>query len=411
MGELNVKDFLILADQKPGEVTFSNFNELKSYLKNGLSVYSATTYTAENLEDAINDRNQLKAIKKKLTDKKKEIEKAYTMPYEDVKRMLDELIDMVKEPLNRAGEIIKECERQKKRNEIISFAKKEVAILGEDAVTVLKSPAFYNSRWLNATYKIRDIEREIIDKVAEIKNALELIRSLGGDNAAVLSARYFETLSTAGMSEFLQSIKQEEAKGIAVEKKNVSNISAETKMNDFMTNVLPTRDEIQQDGQEIVSKLFILKGTEKNISDAIIQVQMFGVDVEEIKSEDNKFETTTHIDKDVNINFETDYESHTQKVVVGDSVTICNISTGAIETFTIKETYYTSIPTGFSHGYNRDIIYSTEEKSDNDISKNEIRSESPLAKAMLGKSVGHIFWWMNKEGERDKYQIMVIKHS
>jgi len=423
MGELNVKDFLILADQKPGEVTFSNFHELKEYLKNGLSVYSSTTYTADNLEEAINDRDQLKAIRKKLTDKKKEIENAYTLPYKDVKKMLDELIDMVKEPLNRADEIIKECERQKKRSEIIAFAKKEVSVLGEDAVSVLKSPAFYNSRWLNATYKMRDIEREIKAKVEEIRNSLELIRSLGGENVTVLLARYFETLSINGMNAFLQSLKQEKAK-TSVEVTQNSELSSDRAMtSNIAISVLPTKVEIKQEEQAIVSKIYRLKGTEKNISNAISQVKVFGIEVEEIATERDASQTevdAVQSKPSIQLNRATEskaysagkllYESSGTKVVVGDTVTICDTSTGVAEIYTIKETYYKSKPTGFSRGYERGLIYSTEEDGDNDISKNEIRSESPLAKALLDKGVGYVFLWMNEDGEQVEYQITNITH-
>ena len=406
MGELNAKDFLILADQTPGEVTFSNFEELKSYLKRGLSVYETTIYTADNLDEAINDRNQLKAIKKKLTDKKKEIEKAYTMPYEDVKHMLDELIDMVKEPLNRADEIIKDCERQKKKNDIIYYAKKEVAVLGEDAVSVLKSEAFYNSRWLNVSYKMRDIEREISEKVTRIKNDLDLIKSMGGDNTPVLLARYFETLSTAGMGRFLQSVKKEEEKVLTecFETKNEPPLPC--------PKVLPTRRELECEKDVIITKTFRFTGSERNIAKAILQVKMAGIVVEEVTPDSylmETYESDLDFDNPIQELFKELLDDNLEKrVKVGDTVKICDTNTGLIETYTIKETYYETKPVGVSHGYSRDLIYSTEEKSDNDIFKNEIRSESPLARVLLDKVVGYIFLWDDENGNQVEYKIVDI---
>ena len=72
---LDARNFFVLAEQTPGEVTFKNFEELKRNLKDSLSVFESTEYTPDNLNEAIENREQLKAVKKKLTDKKKQMAK------------------------------------------------------------------------------------------------------------------------------------------------------------------------------------------------------------------------------------------------------------------------------------------------------------------------------------------------
>lgn len=389
MSELNAKEFFVLAEQTPGEVTFSNFEELKEYLRNGLSVYETTEYTADNLDEAIYDHNQLKVIMKKLTDKKKEIEKAYTMPFVDVKRMLDELIDMVKEPLNRADMTIKECERKKKRNDIISFSKKAVVVLGPDAVNVLKSPSFYNSRWLNSTYKMRDIEYEIKNKVTEVQGNIQLIKNLGGENAPILLARFFETLSTAGMSEFLQSVKKEEEKATSAD---LVEMPIDTIENNFEKKILPTKVELKTEKIEIVSKIIKLTGSEKDIKSALLQLQMNGISVEELYFEESEFrdKQSKNIDSSFRQVKGSDYhnladENAAFKIKIGDSVKICNLNTGVIETYSIADCD------------NQDMHL-----------KNVINSESSLAKALLDKVIGYVFLWINDDGERDEYKIIDV---
>ena len=93
-------DWLIIADQQPGIVTFDNYEEFKIALKEYVSPYKSVDYSNANIDDAKNDLKELKNIKKSLTDAKKSLEAGYTAPFVDVKNKIDELIESVKEPLD-----------------------------------------------------------------------------------------------------------------------------------------------------------------------------------------------------------------------------------------------------------------------------------------------------------------------
>ena len=123
MPSIDVNAIVVRADQVPGEVTFHNFEELKQYMEMGLSVYTTTVYTPENLDQAKKDLKDLKTIKKKLTDKKKELEAAYSKPIEEVKKQLDELLKMVKEPIDIIDKMIKDKEKSEKQEDIMTYAR------------------------------------------------------------------------------------------------------------------------------------------------------------------------------------------------------------------------------------------------------------------------------------------------
>ena len=122
MLSINENAIIVNADQTPGQVVFHNFEEIKAYMENGLSVYKNTEYSAENLDQAKADLEILKGIKKKLTKKKNELEKGYSMPIKEVKKQLDELIEMVKEPIAVIDKLIEE----QKRIEIEEYARQHV---------------------------------------------------------------------------------------------------------------------------------------------------------------------------------------------------------------------------------------------------------------------------------------------
>ena len=64
-----------------------------------------------DMESAQKDLKELKTIKKKLTDAKKELEAGYNAPFFDVKQKLDELLEIVKAPMDYIDKCIKEKER------------------------------------------------------------------------------------------------------------------------------------------------------------------------------------------------------------------------------------------------------------------------------------------------------------
>lgn len=204
MSTIDVNAIVVRADQTPGQVAFHNFDELKEYMEKGLSVYKTTIYTTDNLDQAENDLKELKAIKKKLADKKKELETAYSMPIEEVKKQLDELLAMVKEPMDIIDNMIKENAKLSKEKEIMSYARGQAASLGEYADKIVESGAFFNPKWLNATYKEKEWKADIDKKVQDAADAFEIIKSVGGKNKGALLGFYFDKLSLDGAEQFLQ---------------------------------------------------------------------------------------------------------------------------------------------------------------------------------------------------------------
>lgn len=404
---LDARNFLVLAEQTPGEVTFKNFEELKRNLKDSLSVFESTVYTPDNLNEAIENREQLKAVKKKLTDKKKQIEKAYTLPYEEVKGMLDELIDMVKGPLNRADEIIKECEREKKKRDIMMYAEDRARILGDDAQNVISSPAFFNPRWMNATYKIRDIYREIEDIVKRASGDIELIRIKGDQYTPALLARYYEKLTLVGLNDFLVKLRNEARRTeetpqvvtlnsdrLTVTEERKELVSALETIGPDNTYTAPVQKidnnvfETIHNSNGTVTKTIRITGKPENVDLAVAAIKGMGITVEDSKesievletqqvpSAQNTSNNTENPIKITNHKHEDDQVNKGPVVKVGSTVRLLEASTGVIESYTIKETDNTD--------------------------------ESSLTNAILDKYVGYRILWINENDERVEYEIVGI---
>lgn len=264
---IRAENIIVEAEQVPGRVSFDNFAELKQYMENGLSVYNTTEYTVDNLPQAERDLKELKAIKKKLTDKKKELEKAYSMPIEEVKKQLEELIDMVKVPLDTIDKLIKENAKKAKKQEIMEYAESHAGILGEYANNVLGSESFFNSRWLNATYKAKDWKSDVDKIIENAADAFDTIEKVGGNQKAALRAFFFDKLSLDGADKFLQVAASDD------------NNDSSDNMQDKEGNI----DTVKDDDTVVGYKILKIYGTDRQIRQLMTELTLSDMEFEEVE--------------------------------------------------------------------------------------------------------------------------------
>ena len=256
MKKIHSAELVILTEQEPGIVLFHNYEALKDTIAKGVSYYESFEYTVEDIEIAKTNRDELKKVKKLLEDKKKEIEAAYTAPYVDVEAKLTELIEMVKAPFKIADDFIKSAEKEIKHREILAYAKKKAEILGECADKIVESPAFFNPKWLNATYKEKQWKTDIENIVGQASGDIRSIQSVAGKNAPALMAHYYETLSLDRAKQFMESIKQASAE---------------------------EEPEENEDGGILGYKVLKIFATERQMLQLMSQMDLMGLDVEEIE--------------------------------------------------------------------------------------------------------------------------------
>lgn len=256
MDKFNSNALVVMAEQKPGIVLFHNYEALKAELERGLAYYSSFEYSVENIEVAITNRDELKKVKKILEEKKKEIETAYTAPYVDVEAKLTELIDMVKVPFKIADEFIKTAEKEVKRREIVAFAKKKAEALGEYADKIIESPAFFNPKWLNATYRAKQWQGDIESIITQASDDIFSIQSVAGKNTPALLAHYYETLSMDRAKQFVESMQE------ASESDEIESVDDDTAV-----------------GYKVL-KIF---ASERQMLQLMTQMDLMGLEVEEIE--------------------------------------------------------------------------------------------------------------------------------
>lgn len=168
--ELNIKDY-----QLPAEIEF-NFDELKAELINKTQHYETLVYTDEQIKEAKADKASLNKLKKALNDERIRREKEYLVPFNEFKKKINELIDLIDKPILTIDKQIKGYEEEskaKKRQDIVDYFN---AI--EDKPAFLSFDAIFDYKWLNATTSMKSIKASIDETIERIKSDLETIEKL-----------------------------------------------------------------------------------------------------------------------------------------------------------------------------------------------------------------------------------------
>ncbi len=219
--------------------------------------FANVDYESEGFEVASADYEELKKMRDVVTKKQKELEKAYSTPYVAVEAMLKEIVSIIDGPYKKAKTFVDSAEKSQKKNEIMRYAMQKASEYGDVGRKIIESPTFFNSSWANKYTSVKSIHESIDSILNQAVMDVNSIQATGGDNTAVLMARYFETLSMDDVKSFKSSLSE-----IDIE---IDSMSVESE-----NNVL---------GYKILK----ITATEDQMASIMDQFEIMGVEVEEIE--------------------------------------------------------------------------------------------------------------------------------
>lgn len=176
----------------PPQISF-NFEEIKSELAGKLQVYQNMVVTESGIKEAKADRANLNKFKAALADSRKAVKAQWNQPLCDFEGKMKELERMVDEPIGAIDRQVKaydEAKKQDKRQQIERFFEGTVGDLEE----VLPLSKIWNDRWLNATYPMKDIEKEIIERIRKTHSDIGIIVAMQLPCCDQILSTYLETL-------------------------------------------------------------------------------------------------------------------------------------------------------------------------------------------------------------------------
>lgn len=190
-------EFKIQPYQKIDIITF-NYEEMKNELTDKLVKYKGTTYDDSAISLAKKDKAALNKLKKAINDKKIEIKKECLIPYEDFETKVKEIMAMIDKPVLEIDTQIKNYEERveaEKKAEITTYFN---GVVG-DLANVLKLDKIFDSRWLNVTFSIKNIQAEIDETIKRTNDDLEVIKGLNSEFNTELMNEYLCSFDLAAV--------------------------------------------------------------------------------------------------------------------------------------------------------------------------------------------------------------------
>lgn len=219
--ELMVKPFEL------PDVIEANFDELKAAVQEKADEYAMALYGEDELKIAKEDKATLNRFKKALNDERIRLEKEYMRPFTDFKGKVNEIIAIVDRPIAAIDTQIKEYDarrKEEKEAEINQLLKSYVLPYGIDLTLI------WNERWLNATFTMSQVKKEISERVQAITEDIKVLEDLEEDqDTAIL--RYKMDLDLRAVLAEVAAARQrrEELKRIEEERKAAKEVPAPEK--------------------------------------------------------------------------------------------------------------------------------------------------------------------------------------
>lgn len=157
--ELQTKDLEFPVNLKPAEITIGNFDEMKQRLIDYAATYKDVVITEQTFKDDKKVRAQMRALKKKIDDRRIIIKRDVNKPLDEFEGKVKELttiLDNVIGPIDKGIKFYDQAVKDKKKQHVIQL----ITDLTESSNLTVNAIQF-NNKWLNATSTDKNVVEEV----------------------------------------------------------------------------------------------------------------------------------------------------------------------------------------------------------------------------------------------------------
>jgi len=206
----------------------TNAENIRNTVRHKLEYYKNKTYTEDEIQIAKDDRATLNKSATTLNAAKIELKKKWLKPFEDnFENIIDEAtkdIKVVSAVVDAGIKAQEEKDKLDKRVLIDNF-------FTAQSFDIFQLSQIFNPAWLNKTYKMKDIEAEIVARIEKTKSDLALLDRLGEPEA---KAHYLSTLNLEAAVAEADKIKANRERLAAIEKARLDAIAEKEKPADVV---------------------------------------------------------------------------------------------------------------------------------------------------------------------------------
>jgi hypothetical protein len=189
-------EFQLISPQTFVNAIEFNYDDLHKWITEQVEKYQNLTYTDETIKDAKEDRASLNKFKERIDAARKDVKKRYLEPYNNFEDKVKTLLKLIEEPAAAIDTQVKDYEERKKAEKKKQIEDYFNATIG-DLSNLLTLDKIFNTKWLNATVTIKNVQTEIDQILAKVKFDLQTIKDLKSEWELTLIDTYLNTLDIA----------------------------------------------------------------------------------------------------------------------------------------------------------------------------------------------------------------------
>lgn len=207
MKELNIniqeKDLELIVSEKTLGCLTTNAKQIKALVESALPNYDISNYNEGNIDLAKKDKAMLNKASKSLNAKRLEIEKEFMKPFAEFKEVVSDTVKLISECSLKIDSVVKESDQKAKNEKKTSIQ----SYFDEKKFVLVAFEKIFEEKWLNKTFKDKDIHSEIDAKIAKIKDDLTTLDAIGQD-VDLLKSLYLDTLNLNNTIQYANSLKE-----------------------------------------------------------------------------------------------------------------------------------------------------------------------------------------------------------
>lgn len=208
----------ILIKQTLGTINY-DFESTKNMLNEKLEEFRGALFTEDSKGIAKKTVASLRAEKKELEKRVREVKKEWLKPYESFEKDAKELISLYDEPIEFINGQVKEFEEKRivEKQELIKNIYSELVI--SELIDFIPLSKIYNKKWENATCKEKEIREQIIEVSEKVFSEIATIKSMKSVDEAEALQRYKNNLDVLDTINFINERAKVRADAIERERK------------------------------------------------------------------------------------------------------------------------------------------------------------------------------------------------
>ena len=228
--------------------------------------YKGLTYTEEQMKEAKADRARLNSMKKIISDRRIEIKNSVMAPYIQFEKEVNEVVNLIDEPILMIDSQIKEYEerlKDEKKQNLIEFFNKEAA-----DYSFLTFEKVFDKKYLNSSVSLNKAKDDIKQKIERIVNDFISIDTLTSEKyRGAAKDVYIKTLSLSaaiGEDRRLTEIdRRQEEERLRLEKEK--NIEIEAQKISKPQYEIPVKEEVSAISQSDFNEKVPPKNTDDSL--------------------------------------------------------------------------------------------------------------------------------------------------